>query len=254
MNAYVWPIETLALLLANARPQTKYDWQRRANEFLKTNSSFRRYVLRELEDRSAVKRGPHRWYGSRQVATMLEILHRRAQVAIVGRRGGERVWDLAERWYPETDTVPLREAEQLLQERRFRAAGVRLVSGEWHAHPNADDRDVGERVTLLSPFDRLIHDRTRTEALFDFTTAWRCTSLEQSASTAITSCRCSAATASSVASSRASIARPAGRKCSVRGATRRESTRRSRASRRSSARPGSRATRIWRRRRVVCQP
>jgi uncharacterized protein YcaQ len=64
--------------------------------------------------------------------------------------------------------VSLAEAERLLAEQRFRALGVRLVNGEWHAHPEADDSPIGDRVTMLSPFDRLIHDRERAEALFDF--------------------------------------------------------------------------------------
>jgi uncharacterized protein len=89
-------------------------------------------------------------------------------VAIVGRRNGQRLWDLAERWYPETETVPLREADRELAARRFRALGVRLTPKGWEAHPDAVDGRVPDRVTLLSPFDRLVHDRDRAEALFDF--------------------------------------------------------------------------------------
>ena len=99
---------------------------------------------------------------------MLEILHRRGEVAIVGRQGRQRLWGLAESWYPETATMPLREAERRLAEQRFRALGVRLEKGEWRAHPDAADGEVGDRVTLLSPFDRLVHDRDRAEALFGF--------------------------------------------------------------------------------------
>jgi hypothetical protein len=64
--------------------------------------------------------------------------------------------------------MSLREADALYDDQRFRALGVRLVKGEWHAHPDADDRPVAARVTFLSPFDQLIHDRARLEALFDF--------------------------------------------------------------------------------------
>jgi uncharacterized protein YcaQ len=42
------------------------------------------------------------------------------------------------------------------------------VKGEWHAHPDVSDGPIPDRVTLLSPFDRLIHDRDRAEALFGF--------------------------------------------------------------------------------------
>jgi uncharacterized protein len=180
-NAFIWPIESLPIVRARMRfRSTKLASQRRTAEFLKTNAAFRRYILRELdrrgpllsrelEDRSAgTQAEKHRWYGSRRVGVMLEIMHRRGEVAVAGRRGKQRLWDLAERWYPESETLPLREAEALLSEQRFRALGVRLADGEWHAHPETDNSPVADRVTLLSPFDRLVHDRDRAEALFGF--------------------------------------------------------------------------------------
>ncbi|HLM36376.1 MAG TPA: crosslink repair DNA glycosylase YcaQ family protein [Gaiellaceae bacterium] len=181
-NAFVYPIESLPLLRAlmrRSRRAATHSWDRRRKEFLRQNVRFRRYVLRELErrgpllsreleDRAAERRGEHRWFGRRQVAQMLEALHRIGEVAVVGRRGGQRLWDLAERWYPETDLVSPRDAERALNEQRFRALGVRLEKGEWHAHPDVSDEPVPDRATVLSPFDRLIHDRDRTEALFGF--------------------------------------------------------------------------------------
>jgi uncharacterized protein YcaQ len=99
---------------------------------------------------------------------MLDLLHRRGVIAIAGRRGGQRLWDLAERWYPETETVPLAEARRILEEKRFRALGVKLERGRLLVHPEADARPVPPRITFLSPFDRLVHDRDRLEALWGF--------------------------------------------------------------------------------------
>jgi uncharacterized protein YcaQ len=45
---------------------------------------------------------------------------------------------------------------------------VQLQRGRLVAHPDAENGPVGKRVTFLSPFDRLIHDRNRAEALWDF--------------------------------------------------------------------------------------
>jgi uncharacterized protein YcaQ len=181
-DAFIYPIESLPLIQAlmrnNRRPATD-TWGRRRQQFLTENAGFRRYVMRELgsrgpllsrelEDRAKEKRGEHRWYGNRRVGEMLALLHVRGEVAIVGRRSGQRLWDLAERWYPQTERVPLREAERVLKEQRFLALGVRSEKGEWIAHPKVGDAEVPDRVTFLSPFDRLIHDRNRALALFGF--------------------------------------------------------------------------------------
>ena len=180
-GAFIRPIEDYPLILARMRRKRtgKYASERRGMEFLRKNVPFRRYVLRELE-----RRGPllsrelvdtsvrtwesGGWHGNRNVTVMLELLERRGVVAIVGRRGGHRLWDLAERWYPTVDAPPLEEAERLLAEKRRRALGVHLENGEWRAHPGAVDGAVPRRITFLSPFDRLIHDRDRMEALFGF--------------------------------------------------------------------------------------
>lgn len=180
-KAFIWPIEDLPLIRARMRePWGRYKWQRWAQEFLKEQAGLRRYVLRELE-----RRGPllsreleHRaaraeeryvWWGTRaQLTWMLELLHRRGRIAVAGRRNGQRLWDLAERCWPDTPTIPLRDAERTLAAKRRRALGVWQENGEWIADPGVPDDPVSARTTLLSPFDRLIHDRDRVQALWGF--------------------------------------------------------------------------------------
>jgi uncharacterized protein len=179
-RAFIWPSEALPLLRARMRRKRgRAPENRRANEFLAENAAFRRYVLRELkqrgrllsreiEDHKSMDREQHEWWGSRKMGLMLEVLASRGEVAVVGRKNGQRLWDLADRWYPETERLSWPEAERLLAERRFRAVGVRHEKGRWFAHPDATDGPVPERATFLSPFDRLIHDRERTEMLWGF--------------------------------------------------------------------------------------
>jgi uncharacterized protein YcaQ len=180
-NAFIWPIEDLPLALARMRRRRtgKTADERRGTEFLATNKRFKQFVLRELEQngpmlsREIEGHAPltwtaHGWYGSRGVAVMLEVLNGRGLVAVAGRRNGQRLWDLAERWYPPTERISLSEANRLIAEKRARSQGVRLTPKGWIAHPDATDGPVADRATLLSPFDRLVHNRDRAEALFDF--------------------------------------------------------------------------------------
>jgi hypothetical protein len=177
-DAFVYPMEDLPILKARMRRLDR-PMDRRVVAWLKEHASFRRYVLKELERRGPLlsreiedhveqKREDHRWWGARKMGLMLSLLNMRGEVAVVGRRGKQRVWDLADRWYPEVEALPLREALQLIEERKFRSLGVKYFRRTFTVHPDADDSPVPLRTTFLSPFDRLIHDRSRTEALWDF--------------------------------------------------------------------------------------
>jgi uncharacterized protein YcaQ len=181
-DAFVYPAEELPVQrarMAKFRRGGKLKRDEWIRDYLRTNASFRRHVLRELE-----RNGPllsrdfehdlmppgedHRWWGRRQSRLMFDILAARGEIAVAGRVGKLRVWDLGERVYGDGEVLPWREAERELERRRRRTLGVWLERGEWVAHEDASDEPVPDRAVLLSPFDRLIHDRQRAEALFGF--------------------------------------------------------------------------------------
>jgi uncharacterized protein len=180
-DAFIYPVEELPVLLARAhRRRENTARQQWIKAFLKENAGFRRYVLRELdrrgpllsreiEDHKGFNREDHRWWGSRKMAFMLMVLSDRGEVAVAGRQGKQRIWDLAERVYPQVERITWKEARARLEERRRRTLGVVLERGKLLAHPDADDSPVPPaRTTFLSPFDRLVHDRNRAEALWGF--------------------------------------------------------------------------------------
>ena len=133
------------------------------------------------------------WTNDRNVTQMLEFLQARGQVAISGRVGRERLWDLPERVYPADVEIPsVEEAERIKNERRLAALGIARakarampmepihvgeagepavvegVKGEWRVDPrtSAAASRAGRRCCRRSTGS--IHDRVRTEELFEF--------------------------------------------------------------------------------------
>jgi uncharacterized protein YcaQ len=201
MNAVIRPMADLGLYLAGADAWPPYDKQR---NWLRDNDRFRRDVLdrlkssgplstREIPDTSVVPWPSSGWTNNRNVTQLLEFLMMRGEVAVSARIGRERVWDLAERVYPPDVEVPaVEEAVRRRDERRLVSLGIARrrttampveridvgdsgepavvegVKGEWRVDPAALTDDFKGRTALLSPFDRLIHDRVRAMELFDF--------------------------------------------------------------------------------------
>jgi uncharacterized protein YcaQ len=189
----VRPMANLGLFLADMAAWPRSDG--RHVDWLKANDRFRKRVLdqlraagplssRDIPDTCEVAWESSGWTNDRNVTQMLEFLSSRGEIAVAGRRGRQRLWDLAERIYPpEVKVVDAAEARTARDERRLRALGVARPQfvgaagkpveiegtvGEWRVDPKASAKDFDGRTALLSPFDRLVHDRTRALELFDF--------------------------------------------------------------------------------------
>lgn len=193
-------------LLPLLRPGMR-EWPQRSDlrEWLESNARFREDVLArlraegpllasEIPDTAQVPLPPSAWSRASQVPHLLEFLARRGEVAVSGRRGRYRLWDLAERVYPadasEHDGLGTDEAARLLDERRLQAAGIArqkspwtrvgeageaaVVEGsrwKWRVDPEAVaalDDDRGGRVAFLNPYDAMLFDRPRLKELFEF--------------------------------------------------------------------------------------
>jgi uncharacterized protein YcaQ len=142
------------------------------------------------------------WTNDRNLTRMLEFLSQQGKVLVSKRQGGQRLWDVAEHVVPErvrkAKSPPLPEIVRRAADRSLRGLGVAtpqevrlepFVGGPYPGireaaeqigrvaeveglgrrlvHPAAEPRR-SRQTTLLSPFDPLIRNRERTQALFGF--------------------------------------------------------------------------------------
>ncbi|HEX4704973.1 MAG TPA: crosslink repair DNA glycosylase YcaQ family protein [Pseudonocardiaceae bacterium] len=207
LRAMIRPAEDLALYRAEMAEWFAGDglsgWQAGQRNWVRANDACRLDILdrlgssgpltsRELPDTCVRPWGSSGWTNNRNVSQMLEFMVKRGEVAVAGRRRRDRLWDLAARVYPDDPVLPADEALRIRDERRLRSLGIARargpecpvepadvgaagepavvdgVRGEWRVDPSLLGQPFQGRAALLSPFDRLIHDRKRTVELFEF--------------------------------------------------------------------------------------
>ena len=187
-------------------PPPLKDWQEDLAEWLDDNTACRLDVLdrlrsdgplpiRELPDSCVRPWRSSGWNNNRNVTMLVGLLVQRGEVAAAGGEGRERLWDLAERVYPDDPYPDLRAAASERDARRLRSLGIARaraasmpgepqgvgaageparvegVRGTWRVDPDqvaALGEPFDGRAALLSPFDRLLSDRKRLLEIFDF--------------------------------------------------------------------------------------
>ena len=182
------------------------DWEHALARWVEANDDCRRDILdklydegpltgRQLPDVTLIPWRSSGWNDDRNVRMLLSMMVQRGEVASAGREGRERLWDLAERVYPDVEPVPLADALRIRDERRLASLGIARsksaqmpgepnhvgqageaavvegVRGAWRVDPaylDALDGAFEPRTALLSPLDRLVYDRKRMAELFEF--------------------------------------------------------------------------------------
>ncbi len=209
LRAMIRPAADLALYRADMAAWDSVEhgdlagWRASRRDWVRANDACRRDILdplaasgplpsRDLPDTCVVPWRSTGWTNNRNVTQLLEFMVLRGEVAIAGRRGGDRLWDLATRVYPDEPVVDRDEALAGGNRRRLRALGIARargpecpvepadvgdagepavvegVKGAWRVEPSLLGQPFSGRAALLSPFDRLIHDRKRMLEIFEF--------------------------------------------------------------------------------------
>ncbi len=113
-------------------------WSQRTRAWLDENDSLRQHILDEIRQRGPMLSreftdgAKAEWYSSgwtsgRNVNQMLDYLWTSGVVVVAGRKGGQKLWDLAERWLPHWTPRELLSDEArvaLSAEKALRALGV----------------------------------------------------------------------------------------------------------------------------------
>ncbi|MGO1974622.1 MAG: DNA glycosylase AlkZ-like family protein [Propionibacteriaceae bacterium] len=203
LDGVLRPAEDIALYRAEMAAWPTEDWQRPQQDWLEANDGARRDVLaklydegplpgKELPDTTVLPWQSSGWNNNRNRRMLLQLLATKGEIAAVGQDGRDRLWDLAERVYPDVPVVPLADALRTRNARRLHALGIARpksaktptepndvgqvgeparidgVQGTWRVDPSHLEGDFSGRVAVLSPLDLLIFDRKRMADLFDF--------------------------------------------------------------------------------------
>ena len=195
-NAVIYPMADLPMYVSAIDGWSPADsrWSPRARSWVTANESFHRYVLAELDRTGPITAGeiddvatvPWQstgWTNARNVTQMLEFLAAMGEVAVAGREGPQRLWDLAERVYPPQPRLTAPEVAERRAQQRMRSLGIARqkvvgdigvtaevegVAGVWRVDPHLLEAPFEGRTALLSPFDRFVTDRARLQDLFGF--------------------------------------------------------------------------------------
>ena len=179
-------------------------WQDDNAAWVEANDACRRDILErlrqdgplpvtELPDTCEVPWRSSGWNDDRNVRMLLKLMVARGEVAAAGQEGRVRLWDLAERVYPDDPVPDVHDALRLRDEKRLRALGIarargtalpgepihvgagrrgrrgRGGAGRVAGRPVVDRRrPFTGRTALLSPFDRMVQDRKRLADLFGY--------------------------------------------------------------------------------------
>ena len=198
-----WMLRTLDQLPLFLPSMRTWGVRTGSQEWMDKNGRFQRAILDRIEaegpltskqipDDADVPVTSTGWNNNRNVTIMLQCLHMSGDLAVVGRKGRFRIWDLSERVWPSVDEVPSAEAQRIRSEQLLAAYGmardtpslsrgelavmepvgerveIEGVPGQWRVDPAQLDRDFEGRTAILSPFDRLVFDRERLAHLFEY--------------------------------------------------------------------------------------